>query len=117
MLFLLFVLHDTEKLARVLEAWEKAGVTGITILPSISLAQIKEKQALQEDFPIIPNLEDIEEIQENQSRTLIAIVPSQEMVDTVYNVTINILGLVSHRTSGIFIVLPVIQAYGLGKTN
>jgi hypothetical protein len=115
MLFILFVLQDTDKLGDIFEAWEKAGVSGITILPSIGLSRIKEKQALQEDFPIIPNLEDILETQENQSRSLFAIVPTQEIADAVYQATTRVVGPLTKPNSGIFIVLPVLNTYGLVK--
>jgi hypothetical protein len=115
MYFILFVLQDTEKLGDIFEVWEKAGISGITILPSIGLSRIKDKQALQEDFPIIPNLEDIMETQENQSRSLFTIVATQEVVDAVYQSTIGVIGPLTRPNSGIFIVLPVLSAYGLVK--
>jgi nitrogen regulatory protein P-II 1 len=113
MYFILFVLQDTGKLEGLLDAWEDAGVTGITILPSIGLAQIKEKRALQEDFPLIPTLEDIVESPQNQSRTLFSIVSSDDQVNAVLQATIGVVGALDNANSGIFIVLPVSNAYGL----
>ena len=37
MFMILFVLHDPEKLDDILTAWEEAGVSGVTILPSTGL--------------------------------------------------------------------------------
>jgi nitrogen regulatory protein P-II 1 len=113
MYFILFVLQNPERLEDLLTAWEKAGVTGITVLPSIGLAKIKEKQALQEDFPLIPNLEHIFETQENPTRSIFTLVASEETVNAVYDATISIVGDLLHPNSGIFIVLPVFKAFGL----
>jgi nitrogen regulatory protein PII len=113
MYFILFVLQDTAKLEELLDAWENAGVTGITILPSIGLAQIKEKRALQEDFPLIPTMEDIVESPQNQSRTLFSVVSSEDQVKAVLEATIGVVGPLDNPDSGILTVLPVTNVYGL----
>jgi hypothetical protein len=111
--FILFVLQDMAKLEELLYAWETAGVTGITILPSIGLAKIKVKRALQEDFPLIPTLEDIVESPQNQSRTLFSIVSTDDQVNAVLQATIDVVGPLDNPDSGILTVLPVTNAYGL----
>lgn len=116
MFFILFVLQEPEKLEEILNAWEKAGVSGITVLPSIGLAKIKEKQALQEDFPLIPNLEDIYETHENQNRSVFTVVESEEMANAIYEATTAVVGPLSSPNSGIFVVLPVVKVFGLRKT-
>jgi predicted TIM-barrel enzyme len=100
MFFILFVLQDTDKLDQILDAWQKAGVSGVTILPSIGIVKMKEKRALQEDFPIIPTLEDLVESPQNHSRSLFSIVQTQEIVDAVYKATIDIVGLLTNQIRG-----------------
>lgn len=112
MYFIIFVLQEIEKFEEVIHAWKTAGVSEITILPSVSQVRIDEKPALQEDFPLIPNLEDIFEADERQNRTLFAIVKSEEAVNTVYEATKSIVGDLSSPGIGSLIVLPVSKAYG-----
>ncbi len=113
MLMVLFVLQETEKLDDLLDAWEEAGAPGITVLPSIGLVDFKEKRALREDFPIIPNLEDMVESPQNHTRTLFSIVKSEAIADAIYEATIKLVGELDRPKSGIFVVLPVSKAYGI----
>ncbi|NLF51886.1 MAG: hypothetical protein GX577_12185 [Leptolinea sp.] len=108
-----FILQDTDKLNDLLDGWEEAGSPGVTILPSIGLASLKEKRALQEDFPIIPNLEDLIESSLNHTRTLFSLVKTQEVIDALYKSTIDVIGDLDQPHTGIFFVLPVHQAFGI----
>ena len=78
MFLILFVLHDAEKCDAVLDAWEEAGVLGVTILASTGLGHIR-KAGLRDDMPLLPNLQDLFEKEEVQHRTLFSVVESQEM--------------------------------------
>jgi hypothetical protein len=113
MLLILFVLQDTNKLEQLLDAWEAVGAAGITILPSIGITGYKEKRALREDFPIIPNLEDLVEDSQNVTRSLFTLVPSQDTVNLIYKSTVEIIGDLTMPNTGVFIVLPVSQAFGV----
>lgn len=113
MYFILFVLQDLEKLEDILLAWDKAGASGTTVLPSIGYAKIKEKNALREDFPLIPGLEDILETSPDQNRTLFTVVVSEEVKNAIIAATIKITGDLNNPNTGILLVLPVSQAFGL----
>lgn len=108
-----FILQDTDKMNDLLDGWEEAGTSGVTIFPSIGLATYKDKRALQEDFPIIPNLEDLVESSLNHTRTLFTIVKNQEIVDAIYKSTCEIIGDLNQPHTGILFVLPVHQAFGI----
>ena len=58
MSMILFVLHDSEKLREVLDAWEEAGISGATVLFNTGIGRIHENQALRDDLPMLPTLED-----------------------------------------------------------
>jgi len=116
MYFILFVLHDTDRLEEILDGWEQAGAGGVTVLPSIGFAKIKEKKALREDFPLIPNLESIIESTQDTNRTLFTIVVSQEIKDEIIAATIRIIGDLNNPNTGIMAVIPVSQAFGLNRT-
>lgn len=114
MFFIVYVHHDESKLNELLDAWEKAGVGGVTILPSIGLGRINKFAALREDIPLIPSLKSLlHEHEELLNRTLFTIVDSQEMVDKIVAVTENIVGRLDDPYTGILAVLPVAQVYGL----
>jgi nitrogen regulatory protein PII len=115
MFMILFVLHDQGLLRDVLEAWEKAGVNGITILPSTGLKRLQSGDVLREDMPLIPSLEDLIQQEERLNRTLFTIVKDDEMVDKVVAATQAITGDLNLPNTGILTVLPVLKAYGLDR--
>lgn len=115
MYMILFVLHDQDLLRDILEAWEKAGVNGITVLMSTGLKRLKSTDVLREDMPLIPSLEDLIQQEERLNRTLFTIVKDDEMVDRVIEATQSITGDLNLPNTGILTVLPVVRAYGLDR--
>ncbi|KAF0110487.1 MAG: hypothetical protein FD147_1633 [Chloroflexi bacterium] len=115
MYLILFVLHDPDLLRDVLEVWEKAGVCGITVLPSTGLKRLQTQDVLREDLPLIPSLEDLIQQEERLNRTLFTVVNDNEMVDKVVEATQSIVGDLNLPNSGILTVLPVARAFGLDR--
>jgi nitrogen regulatory protein P-II 1 len=115
MYMIYFVLHDPNRLKDILEAWEKAGVNGITILLSTGLKRLKATDVLREDLPLIPSLEDLIQQEERTNRTLFTVVKDDEMVEKVVQATQSITGDLNNPNTGILAVLPVVKAYGLDR--
>ena len=115
MYMIYFVLHDPNRLKDILEAWEKAGVGGITILLSTGLKRLKANDVLREDLPLIPSLEDLVRQEERLNRTLFTVVKDDEMVEKVVQATQSITGDLNNPNTGILTVLPVVKAYGLDR--
>lgn len=115
MYMIYFVLHDPNRLKDILEAWEKAGVSGITILLSTGLKRLKANDVLREDLPLIPSLEDLIQQEERTNRTLFTVVKDDEMVEKVVQATQSITGDLNNPNTGILTVLPVVKAYGLDR--
>lgn len=115
MYMIYFVLHDPNRLKDILEAWEKAGVNGITILLSTGLKRLKATDVLREDLPLIPSLEDLIQQEERTNRTLFTVVKDDEMVEKVVQATQSITGDLNNPNTGILTVLPVVKAYGLDR--
>ena len=115
MYFILFVLHDISKMKKLLEAWEQAGVKGATVLFSTGLGRIRQNYGLMEDFPLFPSMNKIiDELEEmDLHRTLFSVVESDEIVKKILHQTQEIVGDLSKPNTGILIVLPVAQVYGL----
>lgn len=117
MYMVLFVLHDPNRLPEILESWEKAGVYGITILPSTGLKRLQAHDVLRDDIPLIPSLEDLLQQEERLNRTLFTIVKDDEMVDKVVDATQSVTGDLNLPNTGILTVIPVARAYGLDRKS
>jgi nitrogen regulatory protein PII len=108
------VVNNIDNTPRILNAWEEAGVLGVTILESTGLGRIR-RAGLREDIPLLPSLHDLYEFGEVHHRTLLSVVDSQEMVDKMVKLAEDVLGKMDDPHTGILFVVPVIQAYGLGS--
>jgi len=117
MYLILFVLNNPEKLDEVLDAWEEAGAPGATILYSSGLGRVRLGNGFRDDLPIIPSLDDFVKHEETLSRTLFAIVNSDEVVDAIVQATHRVVGDLSLPHTGVIAVLPVARTYGLSKQN
>lgn len=115
MFLILFVLHDTSKFEEVIKAWNDAGVCGITIMLSTGYHRISESNILQDDLPLIFNLEDIFQHEESTNRTMFSVVKDEATVDKVVAVTEKLVGNLNLPNTGILSVLPVARAYGLER--
>jgi len=115
MYLILLALHDSEKLQDLLTAWEEAGISGVTVLPSTGLGRIRRMQALREDLPLMPTLEDFFARVENLSHTIFSIVENDGLVETIVAATERVVGDLRKPDTGILVVLPVLRAYGLEK--
>lgn len=119
MYFILFVLHDISKMKDLLHAWEEAGVKGATVLFSTGLGRIRQNFGLMEDFPLFPTMSEIIDRAESMdlSRTLFSVVESDEIVKNILHQTQKVVGDLNKPNTGILIVLPVTQVYGLRQYN
>jgi len=115
MFLILFVLHDTSKLEDVMKGWNSAGVNGITVLVSTGFRKITESNVLQEDMPLIFNIEDILQDAESTNRTLFSVVKDESTVDKVVEATQKVVGDLNKPNTGILTVIPASQAYGLDR--
>ncbi len=115
MYFILFVLHETSKMKDLLHAWEEAGVKGATVLFSTGLGRIRQNFGLMEDFPLFPTMSEILDRAESMdlSRTVFSVVKSDEIVKSVLYHTQKVVGDLNKPNTGILVVLPVAQVYGL----
>jgi nitrogen regulatory protein PII len=117
MSLILFVLHDGEKLKDVLDAWEETGISGATVFLSTGIGRIRESQALRDDLPMMPSLQDFYLSTENPGRTIITITDDESLVEKIVQATENVLGSLNEPRKGILVVLPTSGIYGLRKPN
>lgn len=114
MYMILFVLHDAEKLNDLLDAWEEAGVPGVTILHSSGLGRVRQA-GLRDDLPLMPSLEDLFNHDEYFSRTIFSIVERDETIERVVKATERVVGDLTKPNAGLLVVLPVAKVYGLRR--
>jgi hypothetical protein len=67
------VVDDPDNCEDILEGWEAAGVTGVTILESSGLGHLR-RHGLREDLSIMPSLSDLLAMDEVHHRTLLSVV-------------------------------------------
>ena len=112
MYMILFVLDNYEKLNDLLDAWEEAGVPGVTILHSSGLGRVRQA-GLRDDLPLMPSLEDLFDHEELFSRTIFSVVKGEEIIERVVKATEKVVGDLMQPNAGLLVVLPVAKVYGL----
>ena len=113
MYVVLFVLNNPDLLNEVLDAWEQAGVSGATVLPSTGLGRIRQQEGLRDDLPLMPGLDDFYHHESEISHTLFTIVDSEDLVKKVVTATHKVAGDLDQPGNGILVVLPTVSVHGL----
>ena len=115
MFLVLLVLHDPDYLEELLAAWKALGVSGVTVLYSTGLGRISQRRGMRDDLPLMPSLEDFYEAPDDLSRTLFTVVPARETVGALVTAARKVIGNLEDPDTGVLLVLPVLEAYGLDK--
>jgi nitrogen regulatory protein P-II 1 len=114
MYLILFVLDNPDKLNQLLDAWEEAGTGGATVLVSTGMHRLGSG-AIRDDIPLMPGLDDFYKREEDYHRTLFTVVKDEEVLDKIVAATEKVVGKLSEPNTGILVVLPATQVYGLVK--
>lgn len=115
MFMIMLILNDPDQCQDVLNAWDEAGAPGVTILASSGLGRVRSRLGLSGEVPLMPSLEDFFNQEENMNRTLVSIVRGQALVDRIVRATQVVLGDLNMPNTGILVVMPVLEAYGLDR--
>ncbi|MDH7490371.1 MAG: P-II family nitrogen regulator [Anaerolineae bacterium] len=110
---LALVLDNLEQCPAVLDAWEAAGVGGVTILESSGLGRLRG--IVRDDLPLIPSLRDLFATREFQHRTLFTVVEDEETLERVIAATEKVVGDLDEPHTGLLFVVPVSRVLGLHK--
>jgi nitrogen regulatory protein P-II 1 len=111
---IVFVLNDPGRCNDILDAWEGAGIRGITFLESSGLGRVRQA-GLRDDLPLIPSLSDLFMQAETHHRTLFTVVKDQNQIDAIVNATQEVIGDLEQENTGLLFVVPVSQVYGESK--
>ncbi|MEN8173702.1 MAG: hypothetical protein ABFS03_12600 [Chloroflexota bacterium] len=110
----IFVLDDMDQCQYILDAWEAAGITGVTILESSGLGRVRQA-GMRDDLPLMPSLSDLFKRTETRHRTLFTVTKEQEKIDAIVEATQSVVGDLEKPNTGFLFVLPVGQVYGRSK--
>ncbi len=111
------VVLDIQLCNDVIRVWEDAGVTGATILDSIGMRHMKQRQAHRDDLPLIPSLRTLLESEEFNHRTIFSVVDDDFDVDALIRKTEVLVGNFDKPDTGILFVVPVSHARGLKRRS
>ena len=109
------VLDDLNHELDIFDAWENAGVGGITILDSTGLARVRQKVGYQDDIPLMPSIRSFFQSREERHRTIFSIVDSEDMVQRLIEATQSVTGRLSDPHTGILFALPLSHVAGLPR--
>lgn len=112
---LVLVLDNMEHCPMVLDAWEGAGVTGVTILESTGLVRVR--QGIRDDFPLLPSLRSLLVGSETHHRTLFSVIQEDAVLERAIEATQRIVGDLSQPYTGLLFVVPVSQVLGLKRND
>ena len=98
----------------VVRVWEKAGVSGATILDSIGMRHMLA-QTQRDDLPLMPSLRSLLESEEYNHRTILSVVPDDLDLDDLVRRTEAVVGNFDDADTGFLFVVPVLMARGLGR--
>jgi nitrogen regulatory protein PII len=113
---LVLILDELEKFPAILEAWEQAGVPGITVLDSVGTRQLKERVS-RDDMPLLPSLRSLFTADEDHNRTLFTVIQDDEVLERAIAATQKVVGDFMQPHTGILFVVSVPRAWGVPKAK
>jgi hypothetical protein len=115
--FVVLVLDDVNQGPEVIDAWDAAGVGGITIIESTGLARLRKMQGHRDDIPLMPSIRALFQTREEHHRTIFSIVEGEEMVNRLITATEAIVGELDEPNTGILFALPISHVAGVPRRS
>jgi hypothetical protein len=106
------VLDNPEYTHAILDAWESAGASGVTIFESTGIGRVR-RNGIIDDLPLMPSLGKMLRGRETHHRTLFSVVPSEEHVNALVTATQSVIGDLDEEHTGLLYAVPVVQVHGL----
>ncbi len=113
---LVLVLHDPEKSIAIANAWERLGVTGVTLLDSLNMPELPSL-AQRADVPPLTSFRALFASAEEHTRTLFALIEDNALLECAITEAQVQAGDFSEPCTGFLFVLPVLRVVGLPKAN
>ncbi len=106
----LLILTDPDLCMEIMEAWDRAGAPGITMLESAGLNTLRESIAGRDDLPLMPSLAELLRTQEVHNRTLFSVVDDEIQAQNLLQATEQTFARFEaerQNVSAVMFVLPV----------
>ncbi len=107
MYMVLCVIDQTDKLAQVLQTWQRNGIGGVTILESTGLHRLSQ-------LPHVPmRYVFSHQVSERGNVTLFTVVEDEQTIQKCLEITESVIGDFNGPNTGIFIAWPLSFAKGV----
>ncbi|MEZ4592703.1 MAG: hypothetical protein R3D55_16385 [Chloroflexota bacterium] len=110
MYMLIMVLDDPSHLSDVLNAWDQAGVGGVTIIESTGINRVLKRHSADMAFVGFSQMFGSGRVGHN---TLFTVIDDLELAETAVAATEAVLGDLTEPDKGIIFALPVAKTWGL----
>lgn len=114
MYMLIMVLDDSAHLNDVLNAWDSAGVSGVTIIESTGLNRVLQRHSADMAFAGFSQIFGSGRVGHN---TLFTVIESLDLAETAVAATEAVLGDLTEPDTGIIFALPVAKTWGVTLTR
>lgn len=114
MYLLIMVLDDVEHLNDVLKAWEKVGISRVTIMESTGVGRVLERHHASAPMAGFGNL--FGGIRPGHN-TLMAVIDDMGQAEAAAAAAESVIGSLDNPHTGILFTVPVARFWGAGKTN
>jgi nitrogen regulatory protein PII len=114
---LVLVLDQVEKFSEILQAWEQAGVPGVTVLDSVGSQHLREEYARRDDVPLLPSLRSLFSGEESHNRTLFTVIEDDQVLERAMDAAERVVGDFMQPHTGILFVVPVSRTFGVPKAK
>ncbi len=114
MYLLVMVLDNSEHLNDILDAWQRAGVPGITILESTGVNRILERNRADPAFAGFGQIFGAGRVGHN---TIFSIINDLALADTAVAETEKLIGSMSQPHTGVIFTVPVAKTWGAEKNQ
>lgn len=100
-----------EKAVAVADAWERAGASGVTLIDTYGLHNLRERSKSLE-LPLFVSMASVLRQIEQTNETIFTVV-EEELVDKLIEAAGSVLGDISKADTGVAFVLDVDRAFGI----
>ena len=108
---LMFVLDDPDRLDDVLRAWERVGVTGVTIIESTGLA--RHQGVTRVGSPLMAGINRLMQSGQEGHYTFLTIVKGQSVVRACAEAAEQVVGSLDEPNTGVLAAWPLPIVYGV----
>lgn len=113
---LVLVLYDLDKSIAIANAWDRLGVTGITLLDSLNMCEL-QSLAQRAEVPPLTSFRALFASAEEHTRTLFAVIEDNALLDCAITEAQARAGDFGDPGTGFLFVLPVLRVLGLPKAK